>query len=87
MLRVPVADDEDDDGVRDHALVRLLLPLGVDDAGGDELVHVGCQRQRDDIGVEACLDRPRLLAGGAVRLREVTPSPAGVFWNIGMSFP
>ena len=35
----------------------------------DELVDVGRERQRDDVGVEAGLDRPRLVAGGAVGLR------------------
>ncbi len=71
VLRVAVANDEDDDGVRDHALVRLLLPLRVDLARGDELVHVGGERQRDDVGVEARLHRSRLLTGRAVGLREV----------------
>ena len=70
LLRVPVAHDEHDDRVRHHALVRLLLPLRIDDVG-HERVDVGSEREGDDVGVEAGLDGPCLLPGGAVRLLEV----------------
>ena len=44
------------------------------------------EREGDDVGRQAGLDRPALLARGAVGLLERRrPCPAGVFWNAGMS--
>ena len=45
----------------------------------------GSSEKRDDVGVEARLDRAALLARGAVGLLEDTPLPAAVSWNAGIS--
>ena len=47
-----------------------LRPVGVHQAGLDQLVHVGGQRERDDVGLQAALDGAGLLARGAVGLVE-----------------
>ena len=52
--------------------------------GVDEPRDVGLERERDHVGGQAGLDGAALLARGAVRLLEVTPLPAGVFWKAGM---
>ena len=70
VLRIAVANREGDERVGDDPLVGLLVPLAVDQPCLDERVHVGPEREGDDVGLEAGLHRPRLVAGGAVRLGE-----------------
>src|SRR6266516_1414856 len=70
VLRVAVPHDEDDHRVGDHALVGLLLPLRIDDAGLRELIHVRGEGELDDVGLEARDDRPRLVARGPIGLGE-----------------
>ena len=41
-------------------------------------VDVGLERERDDVGRQAGLDRAALVAGGAVGLGEAHALPAGV---------
>ena len=48
---VALADREHDDRVGDEAVVLVLLPVRVDEAGVDEAVDVRLQRERDDVGV------------------------------------
>ena len=70
VLRVAVAHGEDDDGVGGDAVVALVVPLRVDEAGVDEQVHVVAGREEDDVGLEAVRDRARLVGRGAVGLAE-----------------
>ena len=44
-----------------------VAPVRADDAGLDEPLHVGLDRERDDVGVEPRLDGAALLARGAER--------------------
>ena len=69
-LGVALADGEDDDGVGDHPLVLGARPARVDEARLDETLHVRRERERHDVGAEARLDGPALLAGAAVGLVE-----------------
>ena len=57
-----------------------------DEAGVDEPGHVGLERQVDDVGGLAGLDRARLIAGGAERVRELDVG-ADVFWKSGSRAP
>ena len=80
-LRVALADDEHDDRVLDDAVVVVLrLPVVGDDPRVDEPRDVGLEREVDDVGRQAGLDRPRLVAGGAERVLNSTPRPSSVFW-------
>src|SRR5918997_214426 len=71
VLGVAVADGEHHDGVGDEALRVVVGPVGVDDPRLDELVDVGREGQRDDVGRQPGLDRAGLVAGSAVGLREL----------------
>src|SRR6266511_864622 len=77
VLRVAVADDEDDDRARDEALVLVLVPRLVDETGGDERVEVGLQRQVDDVRGLAGDHGAGLRLRCAVGLREVDVSAGG----------
>src|SRR4051794_16445088 len=70
VLRVALADDEADDRLGDEALRRRVRPGLVDEAGLDEPVHVGSERERDDVGRKPGLDGAALVAGGAEGLPE-----------------
>src|SRR3954467_1574117 len=70
VLRVALADDEADDRLRDEALRRRARPGLADEPVPDEAVHVGRERERDDVGGEAGLDGAALVARGAVGLAE-----------------
>src|SRR4051794_27708393 len=70
VLRVALADDEADDGLRDEPLRGRARPVLVDEAGLHEPVHVGRERERHDVGREARLDGAALVAGGAEGLLE-----------------
>ena len=67
---LPLRGREHDDRVGDEAVVLVLVPVGRDLLGLDELVDVGRERQRDDVGLQAGLDRAGLVAGRAVGLLE-----------------
>ena len=67
---VALADHEDHDGVRDHALVLVLVPALVDEVGVHEPRHVGLERELDHVGRQAALDGARLLARCGVGLAE-----------------
>src|SRR4051794_15365971 len=69
-LRVALAHDEADDRARDEPLRRRVGPRLVDEPGLDEAVHVGRERERDDVGGEAGLHGAALVAGRAERLAE-----------------
>src|SRR3954468_17176243 len=56
VLRVALADREHHDGVSDHALVGVLVPALVHEAGVHEASHVRLERERDDVGAQAALD-------------------------------
>ena len=70
VLRVAVADGEDDDRVGGDAVVALVVPLRVDEAGVDEQVDVVARREEDEVGLEAVRDGARLVGRGAVGLAE-----------------
>src|SRR4051794_527139 len=70
VLRVALADDEADDRPRDEALRRRVGPVLGDEAGLDETVHVGGERERHDVRRQPRLDGAALIAGGAERLLE-----------------
>jgi hypothetical protein len=61
VLRVALADDEADDRGRDPPVLGAL----VDQAGLDEAVEVGLERERDDVGLLAGLDGAALVTGRA----------------------
>src|SRR3954466_2065537 len=67
VLRVALADDEADDRPRDEALRRRVGPVLGDEAGLDETVHVGGERERHDVRRQPRLDGAALIAGGAER--------------------
>src|SRR4051794_24855802 len=56
VLRVALARDEDDDRVRDHALVLVLVPARVDEPAVHEPRDVGLERELDDVGGQATVD-------------------------------
>src|SRR3954447_5433102 len=70
VLRVALAHDEADDGLRDEALGRCVGPVVRDQPALDETVHVGRERERDDVGRQPGLDRAALVAGRAEGLLE-----------------
>ena len=88
VLRVAVAHREDDDGVGGDAVVGLLVPVRVDEAGVDEQVDVVPGREEDDVGLQAVRDGARLVGRGAVGLaeRDVRCRP-GVCCQAWMIFP
>src|SRR4051794_37477037 len=49
VLRIALADDEADDGLRDETLRGRARPLLVDEAGLHEPVHVGLERERHHV--------------------------------------
>ncbi len=76
VLRVALANDEDDNRVRDHAVVlRGRGPVGRDEPGIDEAGHVRLQGEGDVVGWQAGLDGAALLARGGVRLLELDAAP------------
>src|SRR4051794_12853685 len=77
VLRIALADDEGDHGVCDHALGRRGVPVLVDDAGVHEPRDVGLERELDDVGALAGLDRAALIAGRPVGLGEVDALAVG----------
>jgi hypothetical protein len=70
VLRVALADGDDDDGRRDDALVGAAAPRRVDLAGLGDVVDVRRQRERDEVRLLAGDDRAALRAAGAVRPLE-----------------
>src|SRR5918995_1850348 len=62
VLRVALTDHEHNDGLGDHALVLVLVPIGLDEAGLDKAGHVGLERELDDVRGQAALDGAGLLA-------------------------
>ena len=54
---------------------RAGLPVVRDQPGLAQLLDVGLERERGDVGLEALDDRARLRAAALVRLLEVTVSP------------
>src|SRR3954452_3909158 len=77
VLGVALAGDEDDHGVRDHALVLVLVPALVDEAAVDEPRHVRLERELDHVGGQATVDRTALVAGRAVGLAEADALAVG----------
>src|SRR3954452_21184176 len=75
VLRVALADDQADDRPRDEALRRRVGPVLGDEAGLDETVHVGGERERHDVRRQPRLDGAALVAGGAERLLEADAGP------------
>src|SRR5215218_10018918 len=71
VLRVSLAHGEHDHGVCDHAVGVVVRPVLGDDPGLDQLVDVGREAQRDEVGREPRLDRARLVARASVGLREL----------------
>ena len=52
----PGPDGEDYDGVGDHAVVLVLVPVGGDDPRLHQALHVGVEREHRDIGLQAAQD-------------------------------
>src|SRR6266516_2499990 len=77
VLRVPVADDEDDDRVADDPLVRIRLPVLRNEALAHEQVDVGIEREVHDVGGQTGRDGASLITRGAVRLVEADAVPRG----------
>ena len=73
VLRVSTADGERDDRLLDRAAVIAVGPVLVHQAGIDEAIDVGLKREVDQVGRLPCLDRPRLVPGGAEGVREINP--------------
>jgi hypothetical protein len=71
VLRVARTDHQGHDRVGDDSLVLILVPVGRDDAGVDQTLHVGLERELDDVGRLAGLDRAALVARGPKRVGEV----------------
>ena len=80
---LPLRTTKHDDGVGDHALVLVLVPVGVDEAGLDQAGDVGLERERHEVGGQAGLDGAALVARGAVGLLNSTSLPSGVAWKPG----
>src|ERR671910_951917 len=70
VLRVALTDHEHTDGLGDHALVLVLVPVRIDEVGLHEPGHVGLERELDDIRRQAALDGTRLLARRGIGLGE-----------------
>ncbi len=71
LLRVAVAQAEDDDGVPDDAVVALLVPVLVDQALVDQVVDVVARVEDHAVGREAVRDRLALRRGRPVRGPDV----------------
>ena len=71
VLRVARADHEDDDGVLDDAVVLVFAPVLGHHPRVDQTRHVRLEREVNDVGGLAGLDRARLVARGAERVREL----------------
>ena len=70
LQRVALAHQEHHLRVGEDALGGVLVPALVDQAGVDQLRHVGLEGEVDLVGVQAAGHRARLVTGGAVRRRE-----------------
>src|SRR5207248_8968415 len=71
VLRVAVAEDEDDDRLRDDAAVLVVCPRLVDLLRLDEARHVVQLREVDDVRRQAGGDRLALHLGGGERVGEL----------------
>src|SRR5437764_1425368 len=69
-LGVALADHERDHRVGDEAVPLVLVPVRVHEPGLHDLVHVGRERELDDVRGEARHNGPCLVAGGAEGLAE-----------------
>ena len=70
-LRIPLADDEDDDGVIGHRLVVVaVLPIGSHEPRLCDGLDIGPNGERDDVGIEAVDHGARLAPRGGVRLLD-----------------
>src|SRR6266540_740151 len=67
FLGVALADHEDDHRVLDVAVVGVLVPVLGNLARVHNPLHVGVEREMDDVGRLARLDGPRLVAGARER--------------------
>ena len=81
---LPGRTTNDDDRVLDDAVVLVLVPVVGDHAGIDQAGHVGLEREVDDVGRLAGLDRARLVARGAERVRELDALAVGGLVEAGL---
>ena len=70
LLGIARPDADHDQAAGDHPLVGPGVPVGLDQPGLDQRLHVALEREHRDVGVEPRGDRPGLGAGGVVRLLE-----------------
>src|SRR6478752_301236 len=63
-LGVALADDDRDDRSERNSLVRVVVPLRVDEAGVDEACHVGLDGEVDEVRLGAGSDLAALVARG-----------------------
>src|SRR5215217_8957716 len=83
VLWVAPAGDEHHHRPGDHALGGAGVPVLGDQAGVDQLGHVGLQGEGDDVGGQAVLDGPALVARGPVGLGEGDALAGGGLLELG----
>jgi hypothetical protein len=71
VLGVALAGGDDDDGVGDEPVVLILIPTRRHDLGVDQPLHVGLERELDDVSFETGGHCAALVAGGPIGLGEL----------------